>query len=275
MSSTRRRVTVCSQWGLRNVLHILIDHGANVNAVDCNLKTPLHVAIENQHEEIIGILLCHPGIDLKIRDKTGNTPFAAALQVCNDKAAQNILERLPNAAEQIDQRGRNFLHLAIMRDDRESVLFLLSIHEDVNSLEHDVNQTPPLHMAVASNKEMLIRNLILAGARLNDRDAPQKTALHVVAERGTVAAVSAPLQNGADFDTVDGDGNNAPHIAVREGHISVVRELLRVSKDNTSAAILELLPLQSACQSIRSTIWTCMVGSVKATMLGRMGLRGS
>lgn len=253
---------LCCQWGLRNVLHTLIDHGANVNAVDCDLKTPLHIAIENQHEEIIGILLCHPGIDLKIRDKSGNTPFAAALQVRNNKAAQNILERLPNAAEQMDQRGRNFLHLAIMRDDLESVLFLLSIHVDVNSRVHDVNQTPPLHLAAASEKEMLIRNLILAGARLNDRDATQKTALHIAAERGTVAAVSALLQNGADFDAVDGDGNNALHIAVREGHISVVRELLteselnaetvnlkgrnplhelcRCGKDNTAAGILEL-----------------------------------
>lgn len=253
---------LCCQWGLRNVLHTLIDHGANVNAVDCDLKTPLHVAIENQHEEIIGILLCHPGIDLKIRDKTGNTPFAAALQVRNNKAAQNILERLPNAAEQMDQRGRNFLHLAIMRDDLESVLFLLSIHVDVNSRVHDVNQTPPLHLAAGSENEMLIRNLILAGARLNDRDATQKTALHVAAERGTIGAVSALLQNGADFDAVDGDGNNALHIAVREGHIAVVRELLteselnaevvnmkgrnplhelcRCGKDNTAAGILEL-----------------------------------
>lgn len=253
---------MCCQWGLRNVLHTLIDHGANVNAVDCDLKTPLHVAIENQHEEIIGILLCHPGIDLKIRDKSGNTPFAAALQVRNNKAAQNILERLPNAAEQMDQRGRNFLHLAIMRDDLESVLFLLSIHVDVNSRVHDVNQTPPLHLAACSENEMLIRNLILAGARLNERDATQKTALHVAAERGMVGAVSALLQNGADFDAVDGDGNNALHIAVREGHISVVRELLteselnaevvnmkgrnplhelcRCGKDNTAAGILEL-----------------------------------
>ncbi|XP_055604737.1 rabankyrin-5 [Uranotaenia lowii] len=253
---------LCCQWGLRNVLHTLIDHGANVNAVNCDLKTPLHIAIENHHEEIIGILLCHPGIDLKIRDKSGNTPFAAALQYRNNKAAQNILERLPNAAEQMDQRGRNFLHLAIMRDDLESVLFLLSIHVDVNSRVHDVNQTPPLHLAAASEKEMLIRNLILAGARLNDRDATQKTALHVASERGNVAAVSALLQNGGDFDAVDGDGNNALHIAVREGHIAVVRELLteselnaeivnlkgrnplhelcRYGKDNTAAGILEL-----------------------------------
>lgn len=161
------------------MLKTLIDHGANVNAVDAENKTPLHIAIENQHEEIIKILLCHPNIDLKLRDKAGNTCFATALTFRNHKAAQAILERLPNAAEQMDQRGRNFLHIAIMKDDLESVLFLLSIQVDVNSRVHDVNQTPPLHLAAASKNDMLVRNLILAGARINDKDATSKMALHI------------------------------------------------------------------------------------------------
>ncbi|XP_055853313.1 rabankyrin-5 [Episyrphus balteatus] len=253
---------LCCQWGLTKVLQTLIDHGANVNMLDWENKTPLHIAIENQHNDIIMILLCHPGIDLKIRDKAGNTPFAAALTMRMNKAAQNILERLPNAAEQMDQRGKNFLHTAIIKDDLESVLFLLSIQVDVNSRVQDVNQTPPLHLAAASTNEMIIRNLILAGARINDRDATQKTALHIAAERGNLPAVSALIQNGADFDSADGDGNNALHIAVREGHLNVVRELLtessinaeafnmkgrnplhelcRTGKDNTAAAICEL-----------------------------------
>lgn len=161
------------------VQQALIDHGANVNIFDSQNKIPLHIAIENQHEEIIKILLCHPNLDLKMRDKAGNTCFAAALTFRNHKAAQAILERLPNAAEQMDQRGRNFLHIAIMKDDLESVLFLLSIQVDVNSRVHDVNQTPPLHLASASKNEMIVRNLILAGARLNDKDATSKTALHI------------------------------------------------------------------------------------------------
>lgn len=139
---------LCCEWGLTRVLQTLIDHGANVNAVDCDKKTPLHIAIENHHDDLIAILLCHPSIDLKLRDKNGNTTFAASLNVRNIKAAQNILERLPNAAEQMDQRGRNFLHLAIMKDDLESVLFLLSIQVDVNSRVHDVNQTPPVHLGI-------------------------------------------------------------------------------------------------------------------------------
>lgn len=246
---------LCCQWGLTRVLQALIDHGANVNTIDCNNKTPLHVAIENQHEEIISILLCHPSIDLKIRDKSANTPFATALTIRNHKAAQAILERLPNAAEQMDQRGRNFLHVAILKDDLESVLFLLSIHVDVNSRVHDVNQTPPLHLAAASKNEMLVRNLILAGARINDKDATSKTALHIAAERGNLPAVSALLQNDADYDVIDSDGDNALHIAVREGHFPVVRELLTESKINAEAINLKgRNPMHELCRNGKDNV---------------------
>jgi rabankyrin-5 len=192
----------------------------------------LHVAIQNQHEDIISLLLKHPTIDLKVRDKTGNTPFATALAVRNHKAAERILDRMPNAAEQMDSRGRNFLHLAIMKEDLESVLFLLSIQVDVNSRVHDVNQVTPLMLAASSENEMLIRNLILAGARLNDLDATKKTALHIAAERGRLAAVQALIQNGCDYDAVDGEDNNALHIAMRESMMPVVKELLTESRIN-------------------------------------------
>lgn len=118
---------LCCQWGLEQVVQTLIEHGADVNTRDAEGKTPVHVAIQNQHSQIISLLLCHPNIDLNKRDKKGLTPFAAALTVRNNKAAQAILERLPKAAEQYDNKGRNFLHTAIQKGDMESILFLLSI----------------------------------------------------------------------------------------------------------------------------------------------------
>lgn len=246
------------------MLQALIEHGANVNAVDCDGKTPLHIAIENQNEDSIGVLLCHPSVDLRVRDRIGqNTPFAAALTVRNHRAAQSILERLPTAAEQMDQRGRNFLHVAIMKDDLESVLFLLAIQVDVNSRVHDVNQTPPLHLAAACKSEMIVRNLILAGARVNDRDATGRTALHVAAERGQLAVVSALLQNGADFDAADSDANNALHIAVRAGHLSVVRELLTESGINAEAVNMKgRNPLHELAQTGRDATVAAAIGEL-------------
>ncbi|XP_053963428.1 rabankyrin-5 [Anastrepha ludens] len=240
---------LCCHCGFTKVLQALIDHGANVNALDINNQTPIHIAVRNHQEKIVSILLCHPNIDLKIRDNDGNTPFAQALIVRNHKAAKRILERLPSAAEQMDHRGRNFLHISILKDDLEGVLFLLSVQVDVNSRVHDVNQSTSLHLATSSRNEMIMRTLILAGACVNERDAIQKTPLHVATERGNLTAVSALLQNNADYDAVDGEGNNALHIAVRGGHLSIVRELLTESRIDAEAVNFKgRTPLHELCR---------------------------
>ena len=61
-------------------------------------------------------------------------------------------------------------------------------------------------------------------------------------------AVSALLQNGADYDAVDGDGNNALHISVRDCNVSIVRELLTESRINAEATNLKgRTPLHELC----------------------------
>ncbi|KAJ1524187.1 hypothetical protein ONE63_010710 [Megalurothrips usitatus] len=230
---------LCCSWGLQSTVKTLVEHGANVNAKDVNGHTPLHIAIQNQHPPIITLLLCHPSIDLSIRDKTGLSPFAAALTVRNHKAAQAILDKMPNAAEQTDNKGRNFLHTAIQKNDSESVLFLLSINVDVNSRVNDANQTPPLHLAAITGNDVLVRSLFLAGARPNDVDAHKRNALHVASEAGHANIVSACLSNAVAYDSVDSGGDTALHIACREGHLQVVRTLLEESQLNAEAMNLK------------------------------------
>lgn len=78
-----------------------------MNSRDADNKTPLHIAIENQHPEIISLLLSVPEIDLSLRDKSGLSPFATALTFRNNKAAQAILDKLPSAAEQVSITNDN------------------------------------------------------------------------------------------------------------------------------------------------------------------------
>ncbi|XP_060532687.1 rabankyrin-5 isoform X2 [Cylas formicarius] len=240
---------LCCQWGLETVARTLIEHRANINARDADSKTPLHVAVENQHEEIISLLLSVPEIDLSLRDKNGFSPFAAALTSRNNRAAQAILDRFPSAAEQFDAKGQNFLHVAIKKGDIESTLFLLTVHVDVNSRVQDSMRTPPIHLAARFGNETLVRSLILAGARVDDTDAQKRTALHCASEAGNAAAVSALLQNHADCDAVDAAKDNALHIAVREGHLSVVRALLTESNINAEAVNFKgRNPLHELCK---------------------------
>lgn len=90
-------------------LQTLLEHGANINSKDSEGKTPLHIAIENQHAAIISLLLSQPGIDLSARDNKGVSPFAAALIARNNKAAQAILEKNPSAAEQVNESNKSEL----------------------------------------------------------------------------------------------------------------------------------------------------------------------
>lgn len=63
-------------------------------------------------------------------------------------------------AFQYDTRGRNFLHTALMKVDVESVLFLIGVHVNVNSLTTDASRLSPLHLAVQSGNDFIIRNLV-------------------------------------------------------------------------------------------------------------------
>ncbi|KAL7987017.1 hypothetical protein Chor_005936, partial [Crotalus horridus] len=213
-------------WGLEETVQCLLEFGANVNAQDAEGKTPIHVAIINQHNSIIQMMILHSAIQLNLRDRQGLTPFACAMTYKNNKAAEAILRREPGAAEQVDNKGRNFLHLAVQNSDIESVLFLISVQADVNSRVQDTSKLTPLHLAVQAGSEIIVRNLLLAGARVNELNKHRQTALHLAAQQDLPTICSVLLENGIDFAAVDENKNNALHLAVMHGRLSNIRVLL-------------------------------------------------
>ncbi|XP_076453246.1 rabankyrin-5-like [Babylonia areolata] len=225
----------CS-WGLELIVQALMEHSAEVNTQDAEGKTPIHLAIENQHPVIISLLLSHPNLKLALKDRSGHTPFAAAMMTRNNRAAQAILDREPTAAEQVDNRGRNFLHTAIQKSDIESVLFLISVHANVNSRTQDQHHLTPLHLAVMAGSEIIVRNLLLAGASVNEKTQTGETALHLAAVRDHSSIVSILIENNVDVDAVDENLNNALHVCIQQGNLATVKTLLTESRINAEAS---------------------------------------
>uniref|UniRef100_A0A3Q2D8V0 Ankyrin repeat and FYVE domain containing 1 n=1 Tax=Cyprinodon variegatus TaxID=28743 RepID=A0A3Q2D8V0_CYPVA len=226
---------LASSWGLEDVVQCLLEFGANVNAQDAEGRAPIHAAISNQHNVIIQLLISHPDIRLNLRDRQGMTPFACAMTHKNNKAAEAILKREPGAAEQVDNKGRNFLHVAVQNSDIESVLFLISVQANVNSRVQDSAKLTPLHLAVQTGSEIIVRNLLLAGAKVNELTKHRQTALHLAAQQDQATICSVLLENGIDFAAEDENGNNALHLAVMQGRLNNVRTLLTESNVDAEA----------------------------------------
>lgn len=63
----------------REVLLELIDRGCDVNALNFEERTALHVMVERNRLECVVALLSHEA-DIDVRDKDGNTPLHLAIQ---------------------------------------------------------------------------------------------------------------------------------------------------------------------------------------------------
>jgi len=93
------------QWGLERVVSSLIEYHADINKKDNEGNTPVHIAIINQHLNIINLLIRAPKIDLSIRNKQNQTAFACSIVSKNNEAANLILKREPKAADQVNSHS--------------------------------------------------------------------------------------------------------------------------------------------------------------------------
>ncbi len=86
-----------------------------------------------------------------------------------------------------------------------------------------------------STHTLLLDLSLYAFPLVDARNACEQTALHVAAENDLPSIASVLLSNCVDTAAVDNRGNNALHLAIKEGHLDVVRVLLTESHIDAEA----------------------------------------
>jgi len=61
---------------------------------------------------------------------------------------------------QFDSHGHNFMHKAVINEDVEAVVFLMSVRADVNSKVQNPSLNIPLHLAIKKGSEIIVRHLV-------------------------------------------------------------------------------------------------------------------
>lgn len=231
-------------WDNREVVQLLIDAGAAIDAANDLRVTPLWLAANNGSADVVEALLAG-GARANAVLPSGETPLMTASRAGNEDTVRALLARGadPHATEQA--HGQTALMWAAAQQHPEVVRALLAYgaRVDERSLSYPQvvssagNADPsgvfevrqggytPLLFAARQGDLASARLIVEAGADVNEPAASGTTPLVVAAHSGHGDLAAYLLDAGADPDAA-GAGYTALHAAVLRGEHDLVRALL-------------------------------------------------
>ncbi|QWD77199.1 ankyrin repeat domain-containing protein [Polynucleobacter sp. MWH-Svant-W18] len=152
----------------------LLAKGVTPNAVDSNGNPMLLLAIKDNSDKVIDVLLNNQNIDVDLSNKNGETPLMIASIQGNLPLVKRLVEKNHAA---IDHIAWTPLHYASARGQVSVAEFLLSEGAIVDS--RSLNDTTPLMMAVQSGNEQMVKLLLDKGADIQLRNSLGFTAIDI------------------------------------------------------------------------------------------------
>ena len=200
-------------------LQILIDSGADVNAVNKRGRTAVLLGCLDGQMDSVKVLL-DAGADPTIADEEHFSCLHAAI---DGRCSIDILQALIDHGAHVDAKrkdGMNALLQACKTGQSESVLFLLNAGADVSTT--GPNDDTILHEAVHGHcsQETLQKIVGKQGVIVNAVNKNRQTALTLACKAAQTASIHLLLKNGADPNICDTEGFTSLLAAVH-GHCTI------------------------------------------------------
>lgn len=190
----------------------LLRHGADVNKLDCEGLSALHVAASKNGSASIVEALLAAGANFSLRGgKKDTTALGLAVEAGNKGVVEALIQHKAslNAA---DESGRTPLHVAASYNAVAVTELLLAAGASVDVRDDEGER--PLHVASAGGCSEIITALMKHGAGSCAFSAKGKAPLHLAADRGHVGATTTLLVAGADVNLGTENGWSALCVAV-------------------------------------------------------------
>jgi ankyrin repeat protein len=210
-----RRRTACHNAILNDqfdALKLLVERGANLGVVDSNGLSLLATAAQYGKSERFAILLLDAGAPLDGLSPYHLMALVKSVAVFNRLMASNV-----DFDAMRDKNGATLCHhVARNVTSEDDLRFLVNVCG--NDALHAVNNLGrrPLHWASSSGNDLAVRVLVALGADINGQDNRGRSALITAAAYLQSSCVELLLALGANVSVVDTDGQAACHRAVWE-----------------------------------------------------------
>jgi ankyrin repeat protein len=252
-SGTTALVDAVKNQDTESVRALLKQH-VEVNAPEPDGTTALHWAAHWGDLDTVNALL-REGANVSALNRYGATPLSEAVRIGSGALIEKLLAAGADPNTLATAQAETVLMKAAREGNLEAVKVLLDHGADVNAKENFRGQTA-LMWAAAEGHVDIVNLLASRGAELNvrsyDRDttlpkmaagtptAPIArgglTALLFAARQGETDTVKALLDDKADINAVDSDGNNALVLAILNGHYDLTQFLIDRGADVNIAA---------------------------------------
>ncbi len=174
------------------IVELLIEKGADVNAVGEGETTPLHKAAYWDHKDVAELLI-NNGADVNAEGKQGETPFDSAILGRNDE----ISEILRNHGGK-----HGSIHGAVAGGDFNAVKQFLEEGIEVDLRVENEFRLTLLNIAVTYNQIDIAKLLIAEGADFNAKTEQEWTPLMFAAVVGSIELVELLIAEGADVNAM-------------------------------------------------------------------------
>lgn len=199
-----------AEKGMAEILQLLLQFGANKDALDNSGWTPLHSATASGQYDTIQALL-QANADPNHRDKMGRMPLHIAAS-SGYLAIVQLLQRF-HGNIRATHHGGSILHDAVRGKNTELLHNLLP---QLKPVTRCAGGYTALHLAAACYPES-VPLLLQFGADIHARGPFGRTALHWAAAHGNTWTINKLLDGGASIYSQDSEGSTPYDVAGMEG----------------------------------------------------------
>ncbi|XP_028660118.1 protein phosphatase 1 regulatory subunit 16A [Erpetoichthys calabaricus] len=182
----------CCIDDFEEMVRILLEAGADVNACDSELWTPLHAAATCGHLSLVELLISH-GANLLAVNADGNMPY----DLCEDEMTLDYIETAM-ANQGITQEKINECRAAKESQMVADIRALIQAGSDLNT--PDGNKASLLHIAAANGYHTTAELLLEQKAKIDLKDCDGWEPLHAASCWGHIHMVELLVANGANLN---------------------------------------------------------------------------